>query len=820
MLGTDDKEYVKDILVNDDPFLYLGAGFSYGAKNKDGKTIPCADELKTIVLAEINQRDPKSYKEFENKSLPDVCQGLKDLDEGRYIEVITNALKGFEPLNFHHYITDYKWQNIFTVDIDDLVEKVFKKQGQKIQVFYKSDNSDKKNSKAQCLFKLHGCANHPENGIVFARSEYFESIANSTDFRLLQLTCAFNSNCFFVIGTEMREADIEYFKEIYKKSGSSLVKFPVVFVNPKPSRSFENMVKKDKRFKLLRCTAEDFLNFLHEECNTFTKTYYTFKSLQKRNKLLTIETLKEGVRDEESTYMSKLYFGNAPVWNDLFFDFIIEHSGIIEAKNIIHSSKKRVIIFYGSLYSGKTSLLMRLYSELSRNREFLCLYNAADELSLDRIRHLMKNVSNDTNIEKIYLFYDDVGEDYSEFEKVLQLDSRIILVGTSYELIHRRKKYALDTVDSELIAIKNDLADDDIGLIKEKFDEKGLSGELIQKDVLEWEKIINKTENIVSALYKITESLTFRERFEEIITSSGNFKEHKYYKILLIAAMCYKVGIPYIRSEMLAADNIYITKKLVEDCCDYLTITENNAIKIKSSFIADAILKIPDLHSDMKKSVINICISISSNIKERGMSYHKKVYEYLTKFRYLKNILCFSNNDIIEIYSELKKYYSEMSYYWLQLGLVEQNENEFKYALRHFRSANKINPRSYGILHALARNYCKEAQCIDSKVQSRHCFEEGTKKLLELIENDLYLSSKSYAVHSLIYETIHYYTESHLQFPNDKILFYKELLKEAMEKDNYDDMMVQLDKKFTDFCKCKLKDNDINYIEYENNLDY
>ena len=518
--------------------------------------------------------------------------------------------------------------------------------------------------------------------------------------------------------------------------------------------------------------------------------------------------------------MSKIYFVNEHICNDLFFDFIIEYSGILEAKNIIHSSKKRVVIFYGPLYSGKTSLLMKLYFELSRNREFLCLYNTADDFSLDRIKYLIQRIPDNINIKKIYLFYDDVGEDYSEFEKVLQLDSRIILVGTAYELIHRRKKYALDNIDSELIAVKNSLTDNDISLIKEKFDEKGLAGELIQKDVPEWEKIINKTENIVSALYKITESLVFRERFEEIITSSGNFKEHKYYKILLIAAMCYKVGIPYIRSEMLAVDNIYITKKLVEDCCDYLTITENNAIKIKSSFIADAILKISDLHSDMKKFVINICTSISSDIKERGMSYHKKVYEYLTKFRYLKTILCFSNNDIIEIYNELKKYYSEMSYYWLQLGLVEQNENEFEYALRHFKSANKINPRSYGILHALARNYCKEAQYIDSKVQSRHCFEEGTKKLLELIENDLYLSSKSYAVHSLIYETIHYYTESHLQFPNDKILFYKKLLKEAMEKDNYDDMMVQLDKKFTDFCKCKLKDNDINYIEYENNLDY
>lgn len=819
MLKIDDKEYVKHILANDDPFLYLGAGFSCGAKNKEGKTIPCADELKTIVLAEINQRDKELHKEVERKSLPDVCQVLKELDEKEYVEIISNSFKGFKPLEFHHYITDYKWQNIFTVNIDDLVEKIFEKQGKNIQILYKSDNDNKLNLRKQCLFKLHGCADHPKDGIVFARSEYLEAMANVTDLRLLQLKCAFNSNCFFVIGTEMREADIDFFKEVYKKSGSSLVKFPIVFVNPKPSRSFERMVENDERFKLLRCTTEDFLVFLHEEHNTLDRFYYTFKNLQKRNKLLTIEILKNEF-EEKNTYMSKLYFGNAPVWNDLFFDFIIEYSGILKAKNIIHSSKKRVVIFYGSLYSGKTSLLMKLYSELSMNRDFLCLYNTADDLSLDRIKYLMQKIPDNINIKKIYLFYDDVGEDYSEFEKVLQLDSRIILVGTAYELIHRRKKYALDSIDSELIPIKNNLEGDDIGLIKGKLDEKGLSGDLIQKDVPEWEKIINKTENIVSALYKITRGLAFTKRFEEIITSSGSFKENKYYKILLIAAMCYKVGIPYIRSEMLAAENLYITKKLVEDCCDFLTITDSNAIKIKSSFIADAILKIPDLHSDMKNFVINICISISSDVKERGMSYHKKVYEYLTKFRYLKTILCFSNKDIIEIYNELKNYYSEVSYYWLQLGLVEQNENEFEYALQHFKSANKINPMSYGILHALARNYCKEALYIESKVQSQYYFEEGTRKLLDLIENNSYLSSKSYAVHSLIYETIHYYTESHLQFPNDKILFYKELLKGAMEKDNYDDMMVRLDRKFADFCNRSLKGTDINYIEYENNLDY
>ena len=58
------------------------------------------------------------------------------------------------------------------------------------------------------------------------------------------------------------------------------------------------------------------------------------------------------------------------------------------------------------------------------------------------------------------------------------------------------------------------------------------------------------------------------------------------------------------------------------------------------------------------------------------------------------------------------------------------------------------------------------------------CLDSGTR-LFFARRKPVYVSSKSYAIHSLICETIHFYRIFNISFPKDKRLNYKKLLFEA-----------------------------------------
>ena len=52
MLTESDKVLLKEILIKENPILFLGAGFSYGCKNKIGD-LPMGDKLKLMVFDEM-----------------------------------------------------------------------------------------------------------------------------------------------------------------------------------------------------------------------------------------------------------------------------------------------------------------------------------------------------------------------------------------------------------------------------------------------------------------------------------------------------------------------------------------------------------------------------------------------------------------------------------------------------------------------------------------------------------------------------------------------------------------------------------------------
>ena len=92
MIHDFEKEIILNLLKNDNPYLYLGAGFSYGSKNSAGNIIPDGKKLKEIILETIKNKDIEIYEEERNNELSTVCQALKDLDEDLYLNTIIGLM--------------------------------------------------------------------------------------------------------------------------------------------------------------------------------------------------------------------------------------------------------------------------------------------------------------------------------------------------------------------------------------------------------------------------------------------------------------------------------------------------------------------------------------------------------------------------------------------------------------------------------------------------------------------------------------------------------------------------------------------------------
>ena len=140
MMTEDEKISIaklKDSLENKTPALLLGAGFSYGAVNGKGNKIPLGTDLTKILYDRlffnkkdgVNDNERWEAKKFLNDSnLRGMCNVLMyehRIDERNAIfeECFSDAsISENSPL---FKILSYSWREIFTLNIDCLLEYIF-----------------------------------------------------------------------------------------------------------------------------------------------------------------------------------------------------------------------------------------------------------------------------------------------------------------------------------------------------------------------------------------------------------------------------------------------------------------------------------------------------------------------------------------------------------------------------------------------------------------------------------------------------------------------------------------------------------------------
>ena len=151
----DNEELFKELARSYGINLYLGAGFSVYAYNDNDEKLPLGDEINKRLIKMF------SLDNSRNLNLSRTCQKIKinnsDILEKKLKEIYT--VKTFDEDYFE--ITKLPIKNIVTINIDNLLEKIYESPKSAINISDTAIYGSLEKEKVVSLYKLHGSVTYP-----------------------------------------------------------------------------------------------------------------------------------------------------------------------------------------------------------------------------------------------------------------------------------------------------------------------------------------------------------------------------------------------------------------------------------------------------------------------------------------------------------------------------------------------------------------------------------------------------------------------------------------------------------------------------------
>lgn len=769
-MEANEKE-LKNILLNSNPVLFLGAGFSYGSKNDEGD-LPNGEGLRKVIFNSFieGEFDQKDSDEINGYTLQELCQFIYDsLEMKKELQAfIIEKMKRAKPEDFHLLLNNYQWRKIYTVNIDDLVENIYREN--KVALVVQNTGEEKKCDGETELIKLHGCVNAPEEGIVFSKSEYTTLITNR-NFKLDALTTDIVNNNVIFVGASMDESDIDFYISKYENAGFMLRKGKLIFVDPYPTLKLKTRIKAMGGI-LLEWNTEKFLNYIAELKYNPTEVDKSKKALNYAGFYLYSDILQ--INSGEETYESRLYEGYACKWKDVIHEWVFDTT---EINNILELCKKVVpdrgafcVAIYGNRFSGKDCALKQIGAYLYQSG-----YEVIEFKGRSFSVNAVKKFIDSNQQERFALLIEDAAFQYKMVENLLKLEwhgKQILIVSTSRTYYHFKKRYYLEGNPFIEVELSENITKNNAVKIYRKIRDKGYTGDLPENESEAIGRIC-KSGSYINLFSDLTYGKGFRKRLKDasnnIIASSEVIKS-----LYLDLVIFDRADLGYYPSELFVQQyNIDLSIFLENDysklnpeqklIVDFLRFDENGLV-LKNRLLVDMLWKNIN-HKQILDELKHILVNISSYISEDSNTYWRIIFESLLKDDVLVKKFKLSSTEILDLYYGLKDYYSGISYYWLQLGIAEQREKDYAKALNHLLMAHKIRPRAYQIQHAIARNYLKNANDEKDDAVALELFKIGERKMLELINSHETYKEKAkyFSIHCYVHEKTKFY-KSHASF--------------------------------------------------------
>ena len=775
------KSKLKLSLKEKTPTLLLGAGFSVGGVNEKGDKLPLGRELVELLYTKMfvedlpsqefmdeDQEGAKRYK--ENNDLKGLCGLLRD--EGRVEErneyltqIFMGASINKDSKIFN--ITNYKWNKIFTLNIDCLLEYIFQQKSIPYKV-WNQDNDDRRNSKSDTLIiKLHGCVNNKDNGYIFDEQEYID-FWNEDNCFLRDFGDAYSKGDMIFLGTEFQEEDLKTIISKYSSKGYDFSGNNYFFIAPYISDvRLKRQISSKDNYYWIKWTTEDFFDFLNNE---ITVKKEIRDDLKERGLIILDELYKEKKQDFES----RLYTGYESVYNDFFNNWDFIHPGLIDFEKRISNRKKNLVAaIVGKSYVGKSCAAKRILVDLRAMGYLAFQFSMRSSEYMQRFIDYMEQLPQDT---RVVVLFEEASFYYPLIYHFLlsrcpdNIDHFIVLTSDTYANYYAKKDILKDSNCVEIFKLDERISWTYAGEIYAKLKStQWLHRPQIYDNEYSLKKYACDTNDIIDFLYNLSHGHGFETHYTDMFSLIEKDVNYYYLQALAILEVLGLNSIPVrIFSTLLKNERTKFDYRVFVNKFEEILVVEQNRIKVRCLRLIQNTVIHGTSEEDIKDILSEVVRQTAGQFNEGDINEWTEIFQRaLTVKRILREKLL-SISTIRELLNAVEKYGKKYSFFWIQRGIAAQKDEDFDLADHYFREGVRIRPNSYQAQHAMAKNLMERAiEQIENGYDSyaSYYMNEGLNDIRSIIDKPAY--SRGYKYYDTIGKKI---DRDDIEYIKDRIL--------------------------------------------------
>ena len=359
----------RDTLLAGGYNLLLGAGISLDSHNGKGEPLRGAETLRKDLCSLTGARD--------NTTL---TRAYALLSKQQIQEQIVERFKECKPGTSLQWLPLFLWRRLFTFNVDDVLENLYRGTHKQTLVplnFTAPFEPTPERRELQAIH-LHGSALWPEDGFVFAVTEYVKVMSSLNPWMHL-LAEILATEPFIVAGTSLNEVDLEYYLSYRNPSTPRRGRGPSILIEPYPDAATRADCIRHGLI-LVEGKFGDFLEWLRGQFPSppsladlvVPDIGALFSDGLAPNQLLRFFSdfeLVAGVDKPLPALPSAFMYGREPDWEDLHQHFDIERQDNADLKKFIDMNaapdSRRLGILSDEAGTGKTTALKRLAHDLA-----------------------------------------------------------------------------------------------------------------------------------------------------------------------------------------------------------------------------------------------------------------------------------------------------------------------------------------------------------------------------------------------------------------------------------------------------------------------
>lgn len=750
MFEKKDEEYLIRRLSRNEVVLFLGAGFSMMARNALNETLPVGRKFSEKLWNFLGT--PGDYSDH-NTALQSMYQAVLSSNKP-YREIETILEDNFlvkEVPDIYNNLTIPFWYKIYTVNIDDLLDKIYAPTGvQELQVlkFPKDEYKERDQTllKLQAVF-LHGKLKCRPNEVIFSRTQYASTTLDHQPL-YAQFVHDYSTLPTIFIGTALDEPIFDqYIAARQSRTGEIPENRPRSFIiDPYISPIQENIYRTLYNIEPIKATTEDFLKWLGSIDSLIPDYDDTLKIvLPSLTTLLASDKFKESFRESvndfaqsfskiiiTSKYVNKskaFLLGTSPRWADIYFNLdaprLISPT-IFNHVEVLFDSPSELgsIVILGSAGSGKSTVLRRVCFDLAKNGRSIYFSNSETIPSVTNLMTTLQMLK-----EKVVLAFDNADLILKQLVPMIEQLTKlpfppVIILASRTNVFDRESNRCEPIINLKEFSMSNLERQEivDVILILEKNNLLGyLKGMPQDNRIKEFEYRAKK--QILVAMREATNGRDFDEiiksEFDQIATSEAKL-------LCLCTALTTDAGFTISRQDFVSFSNdapATVLDYLERTLKDIIIKTGPKADKLllRHRAIAEFMIENCATIDMVKDAYIRVLSSLANEINDfksnnrKFVLYREIINHYTIYKRFSKNI-----DKAREVYESLSQYFNKDFQFWLQYGSLEceGNGGNLQLAENYLNQAYSMKPKNPYVNNALANLYYRKATQTTSSTES------------------------------------------------------------------------------------------------------